>query len=331
VAAGNTVATFLLFGDQKCGGKMSRPLLLGQFGPSNLKTEAVGKNPSSIVSTTSRNAHSFSWSSISGPDIALGVSHNTGNVCWGRHKLFKQGVRDMKLKMSLLMSSLAAIAVLGSGCGHSKGVVVVGSGGYYSGGYYYSCGTVYNCSSGGVIVSSGGSSGGVIVSSGGSSGGVVTSSGGSYSNGGSNGGSYSGGSSSNGGSNGYSVDGDTKDVDLQRADLQGQNLDNKAQSLSGQFGMTFESARQLAQLADKMSSLSASGAVSEEARDDIARSALAVAGISSDDVNTAMASMIKDGDQKAVQALMDKAAANLGMSSSAGLRDQILPSLGITF
>jgi len=99
--------------------------------------------------------------------------------------------------------------------------------------------------------------------------------------------------------------------------------------MSGQFGMTFESARQLAQLADKMSALSASGAVSEEARDDIAQAALAVGGISTDDVNSAIASMVKNGDQTAVQALMDKAAANLGMTSSAGLRDQLLPSLGI--
>jgi len=128
-----------------------------------------------------------------------------------------------------------------------------------------------------------------------------------------------------------SVDTDTKDVDLQRAELQGQNMDSQAQSISGQFGMSFESARQLAQLADKMSTLSASGAVSEEAREEIAHAALAVAGISTDDVNSAVASMIKDGDQKAVAALMDKAAANLGMTSSAGLRDQLLPTLGINF
>ena len=230
-----------------------------------------------------------------------------------------------KLKISLLVSSLAAISVLGSACGHSKAGVTIVSGGYYIGGVYYT--GVYNSggySSGGIVTSSGGSSGGVVTS-GGSSGGVVTSGG---SNGGSNGGS-GGFSGSNGGSNGSSFDTDTKDVDLQRADLQGQNLDSEAQSISGQFGMTFESARQLAQLADKMSALSASGAVSEEARDDIAQAALAVGGISTDDVNSAIASMVKNGDQTAVQALMDKAAANLGMTSSAGLRDQLLPSLGI--
>jgi len=128
-----------------------------------------------------------------------------------------------------------------------------------------------------------------------------------------------------------SIDTDTKDVDLQRADLQGQNLDSQAQSISGQFGMSFESARQLAQLADKMSSLSASGAASEEGREEIAHAALAVAGISTDDVNNAIARVVKEGDQKAVTDLMDKAATNLGMQSSAGLRDQLLPTLGINF
>jgi len=95
--------------------------------------------------------------------------------------------------------------------------------------------------------------------------------------------------------------------------------------------MSFDSARQLAQLADQMSTLTASGADSEEAREAIAHAALGVAGISSDDVNQAVATAIKNGDQTAISALMDKAATNLGMQSSAGLRDQLLPTLGINF
>jgi len=126
-----------------------------------------------------------------------------------------------------------------------------------------------------------------------------------------------------------SVDQGTKDVDLQRADLQSQNLDNEAQSLAGQFGMSFENARQLAQLSDKMQALGESGAVSDEDREAIANSALSVAGIKSEDVNQAIAQMVKDGDQKALNDLIEQAAQNLGMPSSAGLRDQLLPSLGI--
>jgi len=121
----------------------------------------------------------------------------------------------------------------------------------------------------------------------------------------------------------------TKDVDLQRADLQDQKLDSAAQSLSDKFQMSFESARQLAQIADKLQNLNAAGQISDEDRDALSNSALGVAGLSADDVNGAVAQMIKDGNQQAINALMDKAATNLGMPSSAGLRDQILPALGI--
>jgi len=48
-------------------------------------------------------------------------------------------------------------------------------------------------------------------------------------------------------------------------------------------------------------------------------------------VNDALAKMVQDGDQQAIDDLMNKAASNLGMSSSAGLRDQLLPALGIQF
>jgi hypothetical protein len=132
-----------------------------------------------------------------------------------------------------------------------------------------------------------------------------------------------------GGNFANSVDADTKDVDLQRAELQGANLDNQAQALSGQLGMSFDSARQLAELADKMSSLTASGQVTEEDREAITHAALGVAGLSTDDVNKVLAQMIKDGNTKAVDDLMNKAASNLGMQSSAGLRDQLLPALGM--
>jgi len=127
-----------------------------------------------------------------------------------------------------------------------------------------------------------------------------------------------------------SIDTDTKDVDLQRADLQGAALDSQAQSMASQFGMSFDSARQLAQLADKVSTLSSTGQVSEEDREAITHAALGVAGLSADDVNAAIAATIS-GDQGAMDNLMAKAATNLGMQSSAGLRDQLLPQLGINF
>ena len=123
----------------------------------------------------------------------------------------------------------------------------------------------------------------------------------------------------------------TKDVDLQRADLQNQKLDGEAQALQDKFQMSAESAHQLAVLADKVQEASSSGTITDETRDEIASAALKVAGLTTDDVNDALAKMVQDGDQQAIDDLMNKAASNLGMSSSAGLRDQLLPALGIQF
>ena len=78
-----------------------------------------------------------------------------------------------------------------------------------------------------------------------------------------------------------------------------------------------------------MSSLTSSGQITEEDREAITHAALNVAGLSTDDVNAAIARMIKDGDKSAIDDLVNKAATNLGMPSSAGLRDQLLPALGI--
>ena len=61
-----------------------------------------------------------------------------------------------------------------------------------------------------------------------------------------------------------SVDTDTKDVDLQRAEVQQQNLDDRASAIAQQFGMSFDSAHQLAVLADRVQTLNAQGAVSQE-------------------------------------------------------------------
>ena len=60
----------------------------------------------------------------------------------------------------------------------------------------------------------------------------------------------------------------------------------------------------------------------------LADAALNVAGISNDQVTAAYANYM-NGDTTAVETLLTQAATNLGMPSSAGLKDQILPSLGI--
>jgi hypothetical protein len=117
-------------------------------------------------------------------------------------------------------------------------------------------------------------------------------------------------------------------VNLQRGMAANAVLDAKAQVTATQFQMDFESARQLTQLADKMQMLQSAGQLTDADRGAIARSALAVAGVEESEVNAASIAAAQ-GDKTAVNSVMTKAAANLGMPSSAMLRDQILPSLGV--
>ena len=126
-----------------------------------------------------------------------------------------------------------------------------------------------------------------------------------------------------------SASGDTKDVDLQRSDFQQSSITNRAQSFANQFQMDFGKALQLIQLADKVHALTLRGELTTQERQTIIDGTLATTGIKSDEVNGAIAGMIQNGDQTAMNLLMDKAAKNLGMPSSAGLRDQLLPALGI--
>ena len=133
----------------------------------------------------------------------------------------------------------------------------------------------------------------------------------------------------NGGTDsGSSVGNPSKDVDLQRADLQQQNLNDRAQVLTSQIQMSFGSAVQLVQLSDRVQQMSAQGQMTDEDRDAVTGSALEIAGISSDEMNNAIARQL-NGDTTATDALLEKAAVNLGMSSASALRDQLLPALGV--
>ena len=111
--------------------------------------------------------------------------------------------------------------------------------------------------------------------------------------------------------------------------MQRQDLETRAHSVANQFHMNLESARQLSQLADKIQQLTRTGKMTPEDREAITNSALGVAGLSTQDVNKAMAQALKDGNKNSIEDLMSKAAKNLGMHDSAGLKDQILPTLGI--
>jgi len=126
-----------------------------------------------------------------------------------------------------------------------------------------------------------------------------------------------------------SIGGTTKDVDLQRAQLADADLDQRAQILVNQYQMNLGSARQLAQLSNQMNHLIALGQLTSDDQMALAKSALGVAGISMDQVNEAV-SKLQNGDSSGVDELITKGASNLGLPSEAMLRDQILPSLGIS-
>jgi hypothetical protein len=124
---------------------------------------------------------------------------------------------------------------------------------------------------------------------------------------------------------------DTRDTDLEQANLQSASLAARAQTLSNQFQMSVQAATQLAVLGDKVQLMTAHGQeMSDEDRAAITQSALNIAGITSDDVNQAFQHSVA-GDNTATDALVEKAAKNLGMPSSANLRGQLLGALGVEF
>jgi hypothetical protein len=137
------------------------------------------------------------------------------------------------------------------------------------------------------------------------------------------------GNSSNSSGYYYSADGKTKDVDLQNADLQKQDLNTRAQALASQFQMNYDAALQLTQLSDKFNKLSVANKLTDEDRAAIIDSTLGVAGISKADVDAAIQARVVDGNEHALDDLLEKGAKNIGMPNSAGIRDQILPSLGM--
>lgn len=126
-----------------------------------------------------------------------------------------------------------------------------------------------------------------------------------------------------------SVGGGTKDIDLQQSQADQADQASRARNFANQFQMDYGKALELTRLADQVQSLSKSNQMTGDDQQAITEKALAVSGISTVEVNQTIARVIRDGDQTAINDLLNKAATNLGMPSSAGLREQILPALGI--
>jgi len=122
--------------------------------------------------------------------------------------------------------------------------------------------------------------------------------------------------------------GNLKDTDLQKAQAQQNALNTRAQGLASRFDMSFDSAMQLSQLADQVKAMKVQGQLTPSDRVAIAQSAFAIGGVSTDDVNNAVQGSM-NGDNSQSDELINRAAAKMGMSSPATLRDKILPSIGV--
>ena len=135
---------------------------------------------------------------------------------------------------------------------------------------------------------------------------------------------------STGGPNGVainSVEGRTKDTDLEKANQQKSDLDLRARAFAQRFQMSVRSSTQLVQIADRLQAMAQQGQLTDDDRAAVVNAAFGVAGVTLSDVNDAVRSGL-GGNGKDADALLAKAAKNLGMPSSSALRDQLLPALG---
>jgi hypothetical protein len=123
--------------------------------------------------------------------------------------------------------------------------------------------------------------------------------------------------------------GASKDTDLQKANAQKADVTARAQTIANRFQMSVQASVQLVQLSDRVKQMSTVGAMSDSDRVAVTNAGLAVAGVTPDQVNQAIQKGL-NGDDSAAEAMLSKAAKNLGMPSASNLRDQLLPALGVT-
>ena len=126
-----------------------------------------------------------------------------------------------------------------------------------------------------------------------------------------------------------SLSGSTKDTDLQQAELQQQDSSARAQAMANEFQMSYDSAVKLTQLSDSIQAATVQGNMTAEDREAFVNSAMKIGGITADEVRNAITQKVVNNDSSQVQALADKIAANLGMPSSAGVTEKLLPAYGL--
>ncbi len=220
------------------------------------------------------------------------------------------------------------------------------SGGLYYNGVYYTSGTTSPGTGGTTSPGTGGTGGTTSPGTGGTGGTTSPGTGGGTTIGGATspgtGGTTIGGTTSTGTGSGTGttssgttngtagIENSTTDVNLMRAMASMDQVNSQASSLVNQFPMSFESARQLVQLSDKMQILQQNNQLTSDDRDAIATAALAVGGVSKADVSDALAKFA-NGDKSALTNVELKYAHNVGLSDDEMpvVRDQILPTLGV--
>jgi hypothetical protein len=126
----------------------------------------------------------------------------------------------------------------------------------------------------------------------------------------------------------YSQDSQTRDTDLQQAQIQNQDFLSRAAKVSTNYQMSFSSALQLTLLADKINATTEQ-ALTDQDRQAITQTTLSIAGVSSSDLTTAVTASMS-GDDTASNNLVTKISQNLGMPSDTTLRNKILPLLGVS-
>ena len=126
----------------------------------------------------------------------------------------------------------------------------------------------------------------------------------------------------------YSNPQETKDTELQQAQVQQTSYLQRAANVSAHYQMSFTSAAQLTALADKINAATAQQLTAADLQA-VSNAILKIAGLSSDQVTQAVSASAGGSDTLA-NSLVTQVAQNLGMPSDAMLRDEILPSLGVT-
>ena len=131
------------------------------------------------------------------------------------------------------------------------------------------------------------------------------------------------------GSNGtiYANEAATKDVDLQRAQMQSETTIRTAAALSAGFQMDFGAAMKITQLGERIKAMGAQNLTTED-RAAVMSTLMGVSGITQQELNQTIIAGIQ-GDGQAVNTLLTKVSQNLGMPSSTILRDRLLPALGV--